>query len=138
MLVRLVAGAATFAVAGLVLDQIHDRRTEIEVACIGLTYCLIAFVSRRWKYVALSLFALAGMAAAKIKGEPFDQALRREVGLPDDRIARFVGVVTVAAIAALCAFRLVASLSGHGWDRAWAPVQAILSSPPLEAWLGRL
>ena len=136
LFIRLVVGVASVAVAWLVLDTIHDRNTEIIVACVGLLYCFIFVISRRWQYYGLSVFSLFGMTVSRLAGEPYDQTLRNEVGLPPGRGYAFVTIAFAAAIELLCAFRLFTSLLGHGWDRVAAPVHSAVDWPQLVALLG--
>ena len=136
-LLRLVVGSASVFLAWLVLDNIHDRNAEIVVACIGLLYCFIFVISRRWQYYGLSVFSLFGMTVSRLASEPYDQALRDEVGLPRSRSYVFVTVAFAAAIELLCAFRLFTSLLGLGqdWDRLALPIRAAIGWPQIEALL---
>jgi hypothetical protein len=138
VLLRIVVSLAALLCAWATLDQIHDRATEIVVSCIGLVYCLLAVVSRRWQYFGPSLLALLGAAAARGRNEPYDMALRDEAGLRIGRGLIFVTQFGLAALAALCAFRLAASLGGPGWERLSAPLRDALTSPWLEEGLRRL
>jgi hypothetical protein len=136
LLIRVVVGVASIVVAWLVLDNIHDRNTEVIVACVGLLYCFIFVISRRWQYYGLSVFSLFGMTAARLAGEPYDQALRNEIGLTARTGYAIVTVAFAAAIELLCIFRLFTSLLGHGWDRLAAPVHAAVDWPQILEFLG--
>jgi len=135
-LVRIIVGVATIAVAWLVLDNIHDRNTEIVVACIGLLYCFVFVVSRRWQYYGLSVFSLFGMTASRLAGEPYDQGLRSKIGLAANPGYATITIIFAAAIELLCVFRLFTSLLGHGWDRLAAPIHTAVDWPQLFALLG--
>ena len=134
-LVRLVVGAASLFFGWLVLDNIHDRNTEIIVACIGLLYCFIFLISRRWQYYGLSVFSLFGMTISRLTSEPYDQALRDEVGLPRSGSYMVVTVAFTAATELLCVFRLFTSLLGHGWDRLALPIHGVIDWPLIETLL---
>lgn len=138
VLLRIVLGVGALLLAWATFDRIHDRQTEIAVSCIGLTYCLLGAMSRRWQYFGFSLLVLAGAAAARFRDEPYDMALREETGLGMKRGIVIVTQGVLAAMAALCVFRLVTSLAGHGWDAAWTSLRPWLTLPKLESWLGRL
>ena len=65
IVVRLVVGAAQpRRLRFFVLDAIHDRNTEIIVACIGLSYCFTFVISRRWQYYGLNAVSLFGMTVS--------------------------------------------------------------------------
>jgi len=135
LLARLVIGLASVFVVWFVLDEIHDRNTEIVVACVGMLYCFVFLISRRWQYHGLSVFSLFGITVSRLMNEPYDQALHDEVGLPRSRTYIVMTIVFVAATELLCAFRLFTSLIGHGWDRFAAPIRAVVDWPQIEALL---
>lgn len=134
MIVRLVVGALSVAIVFLVLDAIHDRNTEIVVACIGLAYCFTFVISRRWQYYGLNAVSLFGMTVSWINAEPFDAAARAQVNMPMQRSFAAVSIVFAVLIELLCAYRLLTSLIGHGWERL-APLHRGLDFPSLRAWL---
>ena len=102
-IVRILVGAISLIVAFLVLDAIHDRNTEIVVACLGLTYCFTFVISRRWQYYGLNAVSLFGMTVSWVNAEPHDQGTRAAASTcrPKrsfvvvsivDRVARRVGL----------------------------------------------
>src|SRR4051794_14950251 len=80
--VRLIVGTLSLVAAFLTLDAIHDRNTEIVVACIGLAYCFTFVISRRWQYYGLNAVSLFGMTVSWLDGQPFDDGTRRPLKLP--------------------------------------------------------
>ena len=138
VLLRVLAGLVALALCWAALDQIHDRKTELAAAAIGLGYCLFAASSRRWDPFGLALLSLVGVALASWRNEPFDAGLRGEAGFKVSRGGVFVARATLAALAALCAFRFATSLSGQGWDRFSQPLRAVFTASGIGDWLGRL
>ena len=136
-LVRVLVGAASIVISWWVLDNLHDRNTEIIVACIGLTYCFTFVISRRWQYYGLNTVSLFGMTVSWVSSEPYDQATRQQLNLPMKRSFVVVSIFFAALIELLCAYRLLTSLIGHGWERL-APLRAWLDIPRLHAWLNLL
>lgn len=128
---RLVVGAASLLIAWLILDNIHDRNTEIVVACIGMLYCFIFLISRRWQYYGLTVFSLFGATYSHLANEPYDQALRDEIGLPPSRSYVILTIAFSAAVELLCLFRLFTSLLGHGWDRLALPIHGVTDWPQI-------
>ncbi|HXT05722.1 MAG TPA: hypothetical protein VN715_02150 [Roseiarcus sp.] len=135
---RLAVGAASLAVSFLVLDAIHDRNTEIIVACLGLSYCFTFVVSRRWQYYGLTAVSLFGMTVSWVNSEPYDQATRSSLNLPTHRSYVRVSMFFAALVELLCAYRLLTSLLGHGWERLAAPLRPLLDIALVQAWLAML
>ena len=139
IVVRLIVGAASLVVSFLVLDVIHDRNTEIVVACIGLCYCFTFIVSRRWQYYGLNAVSLFGMTVSWINSEPYDQEVRSQLNLPMKRAFVRVSLLFAALVELLCAYLLLTSLLGHGWERLAAPLRPLLDHVPrVHAWLDML
>lgn len=137
-IVRLIVGAVSLIVGFVVLDAIHDRNTEIIVACIGLAYCFTFVISRRWQYYGLNAVSLFGMSVSWVDGQPFDQATRTPLKLPLKRSFVVVSIVFAALMELLCAYRLATSLLGHGWERLAEPLRPLLDRPELHVWLDKL
>jgi NhaP-type Na+/H+ or K+/H+ antiporter len=135
ILFRLVVGAVSLFFAWLILDNIRDRNTEIVVACLGMLYCFIFLLSRRWQYYGLSVFSLFGVTFSRLTNEPYDQALRDEIGLPSSSSYTVLAVAFSATIELLCLFRLFTSLLGHGWDRLALPIRTVIDWPQIESLL---
>jgi hypothetical protein len=135
---RLVVGVASLVAAFLVLDALHDRNTEIIVACLGLSYCFTFVVSRRWQYYGLNAVSLFGMTVSWVDSEPYDQATRSPLNLPTRRSYVRVSIFFAALVELLCAYRLLTSLLGHGWERIAAPLRPLLDIPQVHAWLHML
>jgi hypothetical protein len=121
-----------------VLDNIHDRNTEIIVASLGLSYCFTFVISRRWQYYGLNTVSLFGMTASWVSSEPYDQATRQPLNLPMKRSYVVVSIFFAALVELLCAFRILTSLLGHGWDRLAVPLHAVLNWSQAETWLNFL
>jgi len=138
LVARLVVGVASVLISFLVLDAIRDRNTEIIVACLGLGYCFTFVISRRWQYYGLNAISLFGMTASWVSAEPYDQSTRQPLNLPMKRSYAVVSIVFAAIVELLCAFRVLTSLIGHGWDRLAAPLHVALHWPQAEAWLNLL
>jgi hypothetical protein len=138
LVARLVMGAASLLISCLVLDNIHDRNTEIIVACLGLGYCFTFVISRRWQYYGLNAVSLFGMTVSWVSAEPYDQATRQPLNLPIRRSYAVISIFFAAIVELLCAFRILTSLIGHGWDRLAAPLHGLLHWPQAEAWLNLL
>jgi NhaP-type Na+/H+ or K+/H+ antiporter len=136
--VRLIVGVASLIVGFWVLDAIGDRSTEIIVACIGLSYCFIFVISRRWQYYGLSAVSIFGMTVAWVNSEPFDQGARQPLRMPMHRSFVLLSIVFASLMELLCAYRLLTSLIGHGWDRLAGPLRPLLDRPELHVWLDRL
>jgi NhaP-type Na+/H+ or K+/H+ antiporter len=136
--VRLVVGAASLVVAFLVLDAIHDRNTEIVVACIGLGYCFTFVISRRWQYYGLNAVSLFGMTVSWLNAAPYDQGVRHQLNMPIKRSFTAVSIFFAAVVELLCAYRLLTSLLGHGWERLAEPLRPLLDIPQARAWLDLL
>jgi NhaP-type Na+/H+ or K+/H+ antiporter len=135
---RLVAGVASVLITFFVLDAIHDRNTEIIVACIGLGYCFTFVISRRWQYYGLNAVSLFGMTVSWVASEPHDHSTRQPLNLPIRRSFVVLSIFFAAVVELLCAFRILTSLLEHGWDRLAAPSHAVLHWPLAEAWLNML
>jgi hypothetical protein len=132
LVVRLIIGALSVLASLLVLDQIHDRNTEIIVACIGLAYCFTYVISRRWQYYGLNAVSLFGMTVSWINAEPFDAGVRQQVNLPAKRSLAILSIFFAVIVELICAYRLLTSLIGHGWERLAAPAQALFDLPALQ------
>jgi hypothetical protein len=137
-LLRLIVGAVSVVVSFAVLDAIHDRNTEILVACIGLTYCFTYVISRRWQYYGLNTVSLFGMTVSWVSSEPYDAATRQQLNMPMRRSYVVVSIVFAALVELLCAYRLLTSLLGHGWERLAAPLRPLIDIPQVQAWLAWL
>jgi len=135
---RVLVGVLSFVVSFLVLDAIHDRNTEIIVACIGLSYCFTFVVSRRWQYYGLNTVSLFGMTVSWLNSAPHDQATRGELNMPTLRSYVAISIFFAALVELLCAYRLLTSLLGHGWERLAAPLRSVVDSPWLQGWLNLL
>ena len=135
LVVRLLVGLVSILVSFVVLDAIHDRNTEIIVAAIGLSYCFTFVISRRWQYYGLNTVSLFGMTASWVSSEPYDQATRGQLNLPMKRSFAAVSIFFAAVVELLCAYRLLTSLLGHGWDRLAAPLRPWLDLPGVHTWL---
>jgi hypothetical protein len=125
-LIRIIVGLVIFFATWFVLDNIHDRNTEIIVAMIGLLYAFIFVISRRLQYFGLTIFSFFGRTASYIQRVPYDDVLRDEIGLPTAGKYAFMNVIFAALIEILCLYRLFASLLGRGWDTLSGPLRALL------------
>jgi hypothetical protein len=125
-------------VAFLALDNIHDRNTEIIVACIGLSYCFTFVISRRWQYYGLNTVSLFGMTVSWLSSEPYDAAAREQLKLPTSRNFVVASIAFAALVEGLCAFRILTSILGHGWERLGGPLRPWLDIPHARAWLDLL
>ena len=128
---RFAIGAASVILAWVVLDNIHDRNTEIIVACFGLLYCFIYVISRRMQYYGLTVFSIFGVTISSLRNEPFDQPLRDEIGMAPRGPYVITSLLFTGVIELLCLFRLVGSLLGRWWDPVFEPVRAALNSCPI-------
>ena len=137
-LLRLIVGGASVAISILVLDAIHDRNTEIVVACLGLTYCFTFVISRRWQYYGLNAVSLFGVTVSWVTSEPFDQSTRDQLNMPRSRSYAVLSIFFAALVELVCAYRLLTTLLGHGWDRLAAPLRPLLDNADLQFWLSRL
>ncbi len=138
MVSRLIVGALSLVAAFLVLDAIHDRNTEVVVACIGLSYSFTFVISRRWQYYGLNAVSLFGMSVSWVDAQPFDEATRRPLNLPIRRSFVVVSIAFASAVELLCAYRILTSLLGHGWERLAAPLRPLFDIPQIQVWLDRL
>jgi hypothetical protein len=138
LVVRLIVGALSVCVTFVALDAIHDRNTEIVVACIGLTYCFTFVISRRWQYYGLNAVSLFGVTVSWLDAEPFDEGTRRPLKLPTKRSFVVLSIVFAALVELLCAYRLTTSLIGHGWERLAAPLRPLLDIPQIQSLLEKL
>jgi hypothetical protein len=125
-LVRFIVGLVIVFGAWFVLDNIHDRNTEIIVAMIGLLYAFIFIISRRLQYFGLTIFSFFGRTTSYIQKVPYDDVMRDEIGLPTDGKYVFLNVTFAALIEILCLFRLFSSLLGRGWDSLFEPIRPLL------------
>ena len=136
--VRLIVGVLSIAAAIFVLDQIHDRNTEIIVACIGLSYGSTFIISRRWQYYGLNAVSLFGMTVSWVNTEPFDAGVRQHLDLPTKRSMAVLSIFFTVVVELVCAYRLLTSLLGHGWERLAAPAHSLFDVPafqPLQTWI---
>jgi NhaP-type Na+/H+ or K+/H+ antiporter len=136
--VRLIVGALSLVVTFLVLDAIHDRSTEIVVACIGLVYCFTFVISRRWQYYGLNAVSLFGITVSWLDAQPFDDGTRRPLKLPTARSFVVLSIAFASAVELLCAYRLLTSLVGHGWERLATPLRPLLDVPQIQNLLDKL
>ena len=127
-LIRLAVGAAVTFAVWFVLDNIHDRNTEIIVSVIGLLYAFIFIISRRLQYFGLTLFTFFGRSATYVRNVPYDQVLRDEVGLGPPGRHLYINVLFAGLIEILCIFRLYASLINRYWDLLSDPIRNLLHS----------
>ena len=137
-IIRLIVGVASVAATIFVLDAIHDRNTEIIVACIGLAYCFTFVISRRWQYYGLNAVSLFGVTVSWVTSEPFDQSTRDQLNMPRSRSFAVLSIFFAGLVELVCAYRLLTSLIGHGWDRLAVPLRPLLENPDLQYWIGRL
>jgi hypothetical protein len=115
-----------------------DRNTEIIVACIGLSYCFTFVISRRWQYYGLNTVSLFGMTVSWVSSEPYDQATRQQLNMPMKRSYVVLSIFFAALVELVCAYRLLTSLVGHGWDRLAAPLRPLIDLPQFHLWLDKL
>jgi hypothetical protein len=127
-LARTIIGAAILIAFWFVLDNIHDRNTEIIVSVLGLLYCYIFLISRRLDYFGLSVFSFFGRTVSYVQKMPYDQVLRDDIGSQSGGRHLYLNVVFAALIELLCVFRLFTSLIGHGWDTLFDPVDRLLAT----------
>ena len=138
IVVRVIVGAVSVVAAFAVLDAIRDRNTEIVVACIGLSYCFTFVISRRWQYYGLNAVSLFGMTVSWLDSEPHDQGTRQTLKLPTQRSFVVVSIAFASLIELVCAFRLLTSLLGHGWERLAAPLRLLVDIPQIQVWLDKI
>jgi hypothetical protein len=112
-LARLVAGLLALFAVWFVLDNIHDRNTEIIVSTIGLMYAFIFMISRRLRYIGLTISSFFGRTASYIGAAPYGQVPKDEDGLGATSRHLYLNVVFAALIEILCLFRLFRSLTGR-------------------------
>src|SRR5215469_15127573 len=96
VLFRLVAGVVILAGTWFVLDNIHDRNTEIIVATIGLLYSFIFIISGRLQYFGLTVFSVFGRASSYVQKIPYDHVMRDEIGLHARSSFTFLNVIFAA------------------------------------------
>ena len=137
-ILRFVVGVVSVIVTFLVFDGIHDRNTEIVVACIGLSYCFTFVISRRWQYYGLNVVSLFGMTVSWLSAQPFDEAVRGRVNMPTARAYVVLSLAFAALVELLAAYRLLTSLLGHGWERLAAPLRPLFDHPALWRFLDAL
>lgn len=121
-------GAFILIACWFVLDQIHDRNTEIVVSILGLIYCFIFLISRRLDYFGLSIFSFFGRTVSYVQKLPYDQVLRDDIGLHERGRHLYLNVVFAALVELLCVFRLFSSLIGQGWNMLFDPVKRIITT----------
>ena len=124
--VRLIIGLVMLLAVWFVLDTIHDRNTEIIVSILGLMYAFIFVISRRLQYFGLTIFTFFGQTAHYVRQQPYDHALRDEVGLHTPGRHVYLNVAFAGLIELLCLYRLFASLLGRGWGLMSDPIHAII------------
>lgn len=125
---RLIVGLVMLSAVWFVLDTIHDRNTEIIVSVLGLLYAFIFVISRRLQYFGLTIFTLFGRTAHYVRQEPYDHALRDEVGLHTPGHHVYLNGAFAALIELLCLYRLFASLLGRGWGILSDPIHTVIHS----------
>jgi hypothetical protein len=125
---RLIVGLVMLCAVWFVLDTIHDRNTEIIVSVLGLLYAFIFVISRRLQYFGLTVFTFFGRTAHYVRQQPFDHAMRDEVGLHTSRHHVYLNVVFAALIELLCLYRLFSSLLGRGWGILSDPIHTLIHS----------
>lgn len=128
VLFRLVAGLVILAGTWFVLDNIHDRNTEIIVAIIGLLYSFIFIISGRLQYFGLTAFSFFGRTSSYVQKVPYDHMIHDEVGLRSPRGSTFLNLIFAALIEVLCLFRLFTSLLGLGWDTLSEPIRTVVNA----------
>lgn len=126
--VRLFVGLVMVCAVWFVLDTIHDRNTEIIVSVLGLLYAFIFVISRRLQYFGLTIFTFFGQTAQYVRQQPYDHALRDEVGLHSPGHHVYLNVAFAALIELLCLYRLFTSLLGRGWSVMSDPIHALIHS----------
>lgn len=127
-LARLVGGLVAIFLVWFVLDNIHDRSTEIIISVIGLQYAFIFLISRRLQYFGLTIFSFFGRTASYVRNLPYDQVMRDEAGLGSGGRHLYLNVLFAALIEILCLFRLFTSLMGRGWQILSDPIHEFLRS----------
>jgi hypothetical protein len=127
-LFRLIAGLVILFLTWFVLDNIHDRNTEIIMATIGLLYSYIFIISGRLQYFGLTIFSFFGRTSSYVQKVPYDHMLREEVGVRPGRQYTFLNVLFAALIEILCLIRLFSSLMDRGWDILSEPIRTLLHS----------
>lgn len=137
-ILRIIVGAISVIATFLVLDAIHDRNTEIVVACVGLAYCFTFVISRRWQYYGLNVVSLFGMTVSWLSAQPFDEAVRGRVNMPTARNFVVASITFAALVELLCGYRLLTSLLGHGWERLAVPLRPLFDHPAWRVWLDAL
>ncbi len=135
IVVRLLVGALSVVISFLVLDAIHDRNTEIVVACVGLSYCFTFVISRRWQYYGLNAVSLFGVTVSWLGSEPYDQGTRQQLNMPTKRSFVVVSIFFASVVELMCSYRLLTSLIGHGWERLAGPLRPLLEIRQLQNWL---
>jgi hypothetical protein len=121
-ILRIIIGLIILAVVWFVLDRIRDRNTEIIVSTIGLMYAYIFQVSGRLQYFGLAIFSFFGRTTAYVRKIPYDELLRKEVGLEPTHQHLYLNVIFAALVELLCLFRLFSSLLGQGWEYLSDPI----------------
>jgi hypothetical protein len=128
VLFRIVTGVVILTATWFVLDNIHDRNTEIIISTIGLLYSFIFIVSGRLQYFGLTVFSFFGRTSSYVQKIPYDHVMREEVGLRAPQGFTFLNVIFAGLIELLCLFRLFSSLLGRGWDALSEPIRSLLHS----------
>ena len=127
-LARLLSGLAAISLVWFVLDNIHDRNTEIIVSVVGLEYAFIFLISRRLQYFGLTIFSFFGRTTSYVRSVPYDQVIRDDAGLARGGGHLYLNVLFAALIEILCLFRLLASWMGRGWQILSDPIHELLRS----------
>ena len=128
VLFRIVTGVVILTATWFVLDNIHDRNTEIIISTIGLLYSFIFIVSGRLQYFGLTVFSFFGRTSSYVQKIPYDHVMREEIGLRAPQGFTFLNVIFAGLIELLCLFRLFSSLLGRGWDALSEPIRSLLHS----------
>jgi hypothetical protein len=105
---------------------------------LGISYCFTFVISRRWQYYGLNTVSLFGMTVSWVNSEPYDQATREQLNMATQQSFVVVSIFFAAVVELLCAYRLLTSLLGHGWERLAAPMHALFEGPHAQAWLNLL
>ncbi len=125
---RLILGLLVLCFTWFVFDRIHDRNTEIVTAIVGLQYAFTFLISRRLEYFGLTIFSFFGRTVSYIRGIPYDQILRDEVGVQTNGRHLYLNVLFAALIELLCVFRLLTSLLDQGWHTLSEPITGLIGA----------
>ena len=82
--------------------------------------------------------SLFGVTVSWVTSEPFDQSTRDQLNMPRSRSFAVLSIFFAGLVELVCAYRLLTSLLGHGWERIGGPLRPLLDNPDLQNWLSRL